>query len=209
MRRRCWRVGSVVLLAVLASAVLYAAFGVGTAYVNNDGGTAVTSGSFNVSAGDLLVVVQHTDENSGDVDPAPTLTLSDNQTPDLTYTLINRRDDSDPDAAPAGIVAASYHVVVSNITGLTITLTVSGTGGGDSPAIKVYKAAAADFDSADVVGASVEGTWSTSGQQTSNITPETSGVGVMVATDWNENGVPTSADTTETGIVGANPTART
>ena len=168
------------------------AFAVAAAYVNNNGGTSVTSGAFDVTTGDLIVVAGNSDEGFN----APTFTISDNQTPDLVYTEIARRSDTD---GLDGAVIAYYHVVAAPLTGLTITLAVSGTDC-DSPAIKVYKAAAADFDSADVIGALAEGDWTTSGQQTASITPETSGVGVMVATDWNQNGVPTSADTTETGF---------
>ena len=193
--RRGWRLSAVVILLVLSTAMLYATFGVGTAYVNNDGGTAVTSGSFNVSAGDLIVVVGHSDENAN----SPAWAVSDNQAPDLTYTEIARRSDTD---GLDGAVIAWYHVVVSPITGLTITLTL--TNGAptdvDSPAIKVYTAASTDFDAADVLGAQTEGDWTTDGQQTGNITPETSGVGVVVCSDWNQSGVPTSADTTFTGF---------
>ena len=160
------------------------------AYVNNDGGLAVTSGSFNVVTDDLIVVVGHSDEDIG----TPIWVISDNQTPDLTYTEIARRDDND---GINGAVIAWYHRVVNNITGLTITLTVSGVNV-DSPAIKVYSLTG--YDTADILGAQTEGDWTTSGQQTGNITAETAGIGILVATDWNQNGTPTSADTTETGF---------
>ena len=166
------------------------AISVAAAYVNNDGGTAVTSGSFNVVTDDLLVVAGHSDEDIG----TPVWVISDNQTPDLTYTEIARRDDGD---GLDGAVIAWYHRIVSNITGLTITLTVTGVNV-DSPAIKVYKITG--YDTTTILGSVVEGNWTTIGQQTSNITAGTNGIGIVVATDWNETGASTSADTTETGF---------
>ena len=172
------------------------AFQVAAAYVANDGGTAVTSGTFNVASGDLIVVVLNCGE-LGQGAEGITHTLSDNQTPDLTYTQIAQRDDTD---GLDGGVAAYYHVAAAAITGLTITDTVSGAASPESPAIKVYIYPAGEFDSVTQVGAQVEGDWTIDGQQTLDITPLTSGVGVLVCTDWNQTGTPTSADTTFTGF---------
>lgn len=164
---------------------------VAAAYVNNDGGATVTSGSFDVVTDDLIVVVGNAD-TAGDTTDI-TWAISDNQVPDLTYTLIAERDGTD--GIESGVIAW-YHKVAGNITGLTITIAVVGFT--DSPAIKVYKITG--YDTTDIVGAQTEGDWTSSGQQTGNITAETAGIGILVATDWNQNGTPTSADTTETGF---------
>ena len=71
------------------------AVSVATPYVNNDGGLSVTSGNFDLVANDLYVLVAHCDTRLDSIDVLWTLT--DNQIPDLTWTLISERDGSDGD----------------------------------------------------------------------------------------------------------------
>lgn len=161
------------------------------ARVSNDGGTAVTSGSFNVAAGDLIVVCANTDEagNGGTV----TITISDNQGPDLAWVQEGIR--SDTDGAQVGVVVAWYFHSASAISGLTVTITCTGgTAVPDSPSIKVYLVQG--HDSADILGALTENGSTTNNLTTASITPETSGVGFAVGTDWTEAGNPTSTDLT-------------
>jgi hypothetical protein len=167
------------------------AISVAASYQNSVGGTSITSGAFNVAAGDLLIVVGHCDQ---DPDVAQNLTISDNQAPDLAWTQIAARDGLESATGGlAGGVAAWRHAATGAITGLTVTLTVSGLN--DSPSIKVFKVTG--FDTTTPVGTPVEGDWTASGQQTSNITPGTNGIGIMAATNWNVTAC-TSVDTTET-----------
>lgn len=170
---------------------------VAAAYVANSGGTAVTSGNFNVVANDLIVVIGHSDQLNT---PAMTWAIADNQTPDLAYTEIARRDYAEAGSSNFGAVIAWYHKVVDAITGLNITLTVSGGSTPDSPAIKVLKFPAGEYDPADIVGAITEGNLTTDPQTSASITPETSGTGVAVWTDFNQTGTPTSSDLTATGF---------
>lgn len=172
------------------------AVSVAAAYVANDGGTSVTSGSFDIAATDLIVMVGHCDTTADST--AATFTLTDNQTPDLTYTNIIQRDGTDGDG---GGVVARYYASTGAITGYNATLAVNGAGGAnDSPAIKFYKFASTDFDSADVVGASTENNLTTDPQTSASITAETSGTGICAWTDWNQTGTPTSSDLTMTGF---------
>lgn len=166
------------------------------AYVNNDGGSTVTSGSFDVAANDLIIVALHYDDDDDANDFVHTIT--DNQGPDLTYTLIAERQDVEAGATFTGLAAAYYHKVVSPITGLTITLTeVDGTDG-DSPAIKVYSCTG--YDTADPIGAVGEGNSTANNFTTSAVTSETAGTFFVVGTDWAENGAPTSSDLAVTGF---------
>jgi len=157
------------------------------ARVNNLGGTTATSGSFDVASGDLLVVCANSDEDLG----ACNFAISDNQTPDLGWTLI--ADRTDVDGNEGGVAAYFYHSA-SSISGLTVTITVSGDATTDSPSIKVYKCTG--HDSADPLGASGEGNLSTDPQTTTAITSETAGAFFCLWTDWNQTGTPTSSDLT-------------
>jgi hypothetical protein len=168
---------------------------VAAAYVNNDGGSSVTSGNFSIASGDLIVVVANCDE--GNDANNTTWTLSDSRTPDLAYTLIQERDGSDGDG---GGVIAWHHLSSTTDGTYNVTVAVSGSVSSDSPAVKVYKLASTDFDSADIVGASTENNLTTDPQTTAGITPETSGIGIAAWTDWNQTGTPTSSDLTMTGF---------
>ena len=163
---------------------------------SNDGGTSVTSGTFDVVTDDLIVVTANCDENA-DV-TLITFAISDNQTPDLSYTQIAQR--ARFDGTFEGGVSAWYHRVVSNITGLTITIAVSKAAPGitDSPSIKVYKATG--YDTSTIVGAQTENGSTTNNLTTASITPQTSGAGFAVGTEWQELGVPTSSDLTFSGF---------
>lgn len=166
------------------------------AYVNNDGGSSVTSGTFNVAAGDLICLLAHSDEASDT--NVTTWTISDNQTPDLTYTNIAERGGAD---AGAGAVLARYHIATDAITGYNVSVAVSGSVGSDSPAVKILLFASSEFDAADPIGNTpAEGNLTTDPQTTASITPETSGTGIAAWTDWNQTGVPTSSDLTATGF---------
>jgi hypothetical protein len=166
------------------------------AYVANDGGTSVTSGNVDVGAGDLLVPLAHCDTSTDST--AAVFTFSDNQTPDLTFTNISQRDGSDGDG---GGVVARYHIATGAISGYNMTCAVNGVGAAnDSPAIKIVKFQAADFDAADVVGALTENNLTTDPQNTASITAETSGTGICAWTDWNQTGTPTSSDLTMSGF---------
>lgn len=159
--------------------------------VNNDGGTSVTSGSFNVAAGDLLVVCGHCDQaNDSTVD---SLAISDNQTPDLAWVAGPTRGASE---SGAGLVSSWYFHSTGSITGLTVTLSC-GTDN-DSPSIKVYKCTG--HDSADILGAVGEGNLTTDPQTTTAITAETAGAFFAAWTDWNQTGTPTSSDLTVSGF---------
>jgi hypothetical protein len=159
------------------------------ARVSNDGGTSVTTGTFDTNVGDLLVLCGNADENTG----SATWTLTDNQG-NLTYTLIVERGNTE---AGQGACAGWYHANGSNRTGMTITLAVGGDG--DSPSLKVYLVAG--YDSVTPVGANNEGDLTTDPQDTTAITSQTDG-GIFFAnwTDWNQTGVPTSSDLTVAGF---------
>lgn len=161
------------------------------ARVSNDGGSAVTSGSFDVAAGDLLVVCGNADQlNDSTVD---VLLISDNQTPDLAWVAGPIRGASD---SGAGLVASWYFHSAGAISGLTVTLTAGVSN--DSPSIKVYKCTG--HDSADILGAVNEGDLTTDPQTTTAITSETAGAYFAAWTDWNQTGTPTSSDLTESGF---------
>jgi hypothetical protein len=163
------------------------------ARVSNDGGTAVTTGSFNVAAGAGLVITCNCDE-SNDLN-VTTWTLSDNQTPDLTYVEINRRGGA---TSGAGAVINYYVANPGAITGLTSTQTVSGSVGADSPSIKVYPVTG--HDTADMAGVIGQGDLTADPQTTSAVISETAGAFFAVWTDWNQTGVPTSSDLTVSGF---------
>lgn len=163
------------------------------ARASNDGGSSITTGSFDTVSGDGLVVCGNCDESNDSNNT--TWTISDNQTPDLTYVTINERDGSDGDGG--GVI--NYNVVSSGaITGLTVTLAVSGSVGSDSPSVKVYKVTG--HDTADMVGAINEGSLTTDPQTTTAITSETAGHFFANWTDWNQTGAPTSSDLTSPAL---------
>lgn len=159
--------------------------------VSNDGGSStgnLTCGNW--ASGDGMVLCANADENG----TAITWTLSDNQSPDLTYVEINRRGDLE--AGPGAVI--NYYVVdVGTITGLTVAMAVGGIA--DSPSMACYKITG--HDTADMLGAIAEGTLSTDPQTTTGITSETAG-GLFFAnwTDWNQTGTPTSSDLTVSGF---------
>ncbi len=162
--------------------------------VSNDGGAStgnLTCGNW--ASGDGMVLCGNCDETNNANNT--TWTLTDNQTPDLTYVTINERDGSDGDGG--GVI--NYLVVNTGaITGLTISLAVSGSLGSDSPSLTCYKITG--HDTADMLGGINEGDLTTDPQTTGNITSETAG-GLFFAnwTDWNQTGAPTSSDLTLTG----------
>lgn len=169
---------------------------VAAAYVANDGGTSVTSGSFDIATTDLLVMLGHCDTTAADT--AAVFTLTDNQGTDLVYTNISQRDGTDGDG---GGVVSRFHKAVGAISGYTATLAVNGSGGAnDSPAIKFIRFQAADYDNADPIGTLGEGNLTADPQTAANITPETSGTGICAWTDWSQTGTPTSSDLTATGF---------
>ena len=162
--------------------------------VSNDGGTStgnLTCGNW--ASGDGMVLCANCDEaNSAN---NTTWTLTDNQTPDLTYVTINERDGSDGDGG--GVI--NYLVVnAGTITGLTISLAVSGSVSSDSPSMTCYKITG--HDTADMLGAVQEGDLNADPLTTTSITSETAG-GLFFAnwTDWDQGGLPTSSDLTLTG----------
>jgi hypothetical protein len=169
------------------------AVSVAAAYVTSDGGSAVTSGNFDLVANDLYVLCVSADTANDTIDA--TYVITDNQTPDLTWTLILERDGSDGDG---GGVVAYYLVPGSAVTGYNVTVTVGVQT--DSPALKVLRIPAGEFDSADIVGAIAEGNLDADPKTTASITPETNGTGICVWVDWNQTGVPTSSDLTMTGF---------
>lgn len=169
------------------------AVSVATPYVNNDGGTSVTSGNFDLVANDLYILVAHCDTNS-DADDI-TWTLTDNQTPDLVWVALAERDGSDGDG---GGVIAYRMMPVLPVTGYNLTMAVSAAG--DSPAVKVYRIPSGEFDVVTPLGASTEANLTADPLTTASITPQTSGTGFCAWTDWNQTGTPTSSDLTMTGF---------
>lgn len=161
------------------------------ARVSNDGGTSVTSGSFNTTTGDGLVACFNTDTDNNSV--LPGVAISDNQAPDLTWVAINDRGPVD---AGHGWAGNWYAAAPGIISGLTVTGTCNG--GADSPSVKIYKLTG--HDAADMAGAINEGNLTTDPQTTTAITSETAGAFFANWTDWNETGTPTSSDLTVAGF---------
>jgi hypothetical protein len=158
----------------------------------------ITTGTFNVAAGDLVVVIAHFDE-SGDVTGGLTgVTVTDNQGPNLTWNLIIQRGAELGGGNDAGYVGAWWAYSAGAITGLTVTLDAAGDIGTGDCAVKVMLFSG-DVSSTDPVGASTSGDWLTDPQTATSITPETSGVGICAASDWNAaSHITTSSDLTLT-----------
>jgi hypothetical protein len=155
----------------------------------------IDTGTFNVAAGDLIVVIAHGDESGT---PVGVVTVSDNQTPDLTWNLIAQRTFGDA-GANSGYVGAWWAYSANAITGLVVTLTNVATGTDDC-AIKVILISG-NVSSTDPIGAVTEGNWGGDPLTTASITPETSGIGICAATDWNASAhSTTSSDLTITSF---------
>lgn len=158
----------------------------------------ITTGTFNVAAGDVIVVIGHFDEQA-DTDGITSVTVTDNNTPDLTWTLIAQRG-ADLVGTNAGYVGAWWAYSSGAITGLTVTLDAAGATGTGDCAVKVMLISG-NVSSTDPIGASTTGLWNADPLTTGSITPETSGVGICAASDWNAaSHTTTSSDLTLTSF---------
>lgn len=153
------------------------------ARVDNLGAAAVTSGTFNATNGQCVLVTTQLDQNS---QPYAAATISNNGVA-LTWTNIQNLG-----AANTGTVAAWYTVLSADRTGLTVTIT-RGDVNADSPTIKVY---VLTNQNATVLGAQTNNTSTTNNLTTTGITPITDGVGFGIGNDYTQAGAPTSTDLT-------------
>lgn len=142
-----------------------------------------TTAGFNTVAGRVYLLIFHSDETSdGDGGGLTGVTITDNQTPDLTYNLIAQRG-ADINNSEAGYVGA-WWFNPGDITGLTVTLDAVGAVGSGDVGVRVIEISG-NVSTTDPVGASTGNTWTTDPQTTASITPETSGIGICAASDWN------------------------
>ena len=151
------------------------------------GGLTVTSGSFNVAAGEGIVIAGCCDQDSDAT--LDSLTISDNQGPDLAWTLGPGRGTAE---GGSGLARLWYYHSAGAITGLTVTLTTASQN--NTPSIKPYKVTGHDL--ADMLGAVQEGSLATDPQTTTTITSETAGTFFAAWVDWSQTGAPTSSDLT-------------
>jgi hypothetical protein len=157
-----------------------------------DSAATVTSTSFNVNADDLILIFVNSD-TTGDIDQ--TVTLSDNQTPDLAWALIADRDAAEGTAL-GGYVGAWWAQPSSAITGLTVTATRTITE--TVFAIKPY--VVTGHDTKMPIGAKWEGE-----STTNNWSPTTYSSTVNnsrafgAATDYTDQGLPASTDIADAG----------
>ena len=161
----------------------------------------VTSDPFDVAAGDVLVVIANANDQDADAN-GPVSTISDNQGPDLGWqtnatTPFIKRDDAESNV---GFVAAWWAPVTGTITGLTVTVTMSGVEAANGTAIKIHKFNG-DVSTSDPIGGSAEGNLTADDQTSAGFTAETAGVGIAAWSDWTATGMPSGAsDLTYTGF---------
>lgn len=153
----------------------------------SSGGLTATSGSFDVAAGDGIIIAGCCDQDSDAT--VDSMAISDNQTPDLGWTLGPSRGTAE---GTSGLARFWYYHSAGAITGLTVTLTTASQN--NTPSIKPYKVTG--HDSADMLGPVSEGGLTTDPLTTTAITSETAGAFYAAWVDWNQTGAPTSSDLT-------------
>jgi hypothetical protein len=163
---------------------------------------SITSNTFNVASGDLVIIVASGDSTAGGVGQEQPFsdTLTDNQTPDLTWTVITSSG-----AADDGFMKAWFATIASAATGVTVTATRATTDeAARDLAVKPY--IVTGHDPADPIG----NVWNTSNTSTTNNwSPNTytssvnNSRGFAVAVEWNALGAPVSTDTESAGHNGS------
>jgi hypothetical protein len=146
------------------------------------GQQVVTTATFDPPAGVLVFCA------SGD-DITRTWTVTNNGTA-LTWTTIANRNSGDSGGVN-GNVQASYAVLPSARTGMTVTGTYSVV---NDSSVKVYVVTGAD--TASPIGAGAEGSNSATPITTTAYTSQAAGLSFVAYNDYNATGAPTSSDTT-------------
>lgn len=153
----------------------------------NTGAATVTTASHNPPAA-LLVACCNSNSGSGQ---SVTHAITNNGTA-LSWSQIDLANFGS--VAQSGAASAFWAPLSSARTGMTDTLTASGTGP-IPPSLQLYVVTAADMVT-PVGGKAKGGSAANTLAPTSFTVAQAGSVGFWVATDWNANGSPTSSDLT-------------
>jgi len=164
--------------------------------------TSVTSNTFNAASGDLVIVCAVGDDNgTGAAEQPFSDTLTDNITPDQTWTVITSS------AASGTCFSKAWRAIASTtITNGTVTASRAGIGNSSAAIIAVKIYVVTGHHATTPIG----NVWNTSNTSTTNNwTPNTytssanNSRGFAIAGDWSALGAPTSSDTESSGHDGS------